>query len=284
MNDNFLDKVLRSLWLQSADGIVVVDSEGIIVLVSPSTLDMLGYSRDELVGEPVEIMVPEERWRIHREHRKDYMNEPFARHMGNSALLMAVSSDGRELPADISLSPLEFEDETYIVAVLRDATARHEYEKALREASFRDGLTNLYNRAFLDEEMRRLEAGRRRPISVLVADLDDLKSVNDALGHEAGDQLLRRTADALRSVLRIEDIIARTGGDEFVALLPGASDDDAAALLDRVRSACENPESGDPIELSLGISVGQPGELLRDILREADAAMYRDKRRRSSSS
>lgn len=279
-DENFLQTVLHSMWLHSKDGVVVVDSDGKIALVSPSVLEMLNFSEDDLLGQAVEILVPEDRWQAHRRHREAYTESPFARNMGKQALLMAMTSDGRQVPADISLSPVQYEGDQYTVAVIRDASDRHDYEKALREASFRDGLTGLYNRAFLDEELQRLEAGRRRPIAILVADLDGLKTVNDSEGHEAGDNLIRRTADALHGALRVEDIVARSGGDEFVAILPGASEDDAAVVIERVRAACNTPESGAPIDISLGIAVGHPGELLRDILREADAAMYREKRRR----
>ncbi len=280
MGEELQNAAQQTLWCTSKDGVVVANEEGQIVLASPALLEMLGYEEADLIGAPVEILVPEERWTIHRRHRASYMADPHPRNMGKSALLMAMAADGREIPADISLSTVEFDDERYVITVIRDASSRHSYEQALREATFRDGLTELYNRAFLDEEIDRLEAGRRRPISILVADLDGLKLVNDQDGHHAGDLLIQRTADVLRNALRVEDIVARAGGDEFVAILPGASEGDATKLVDRLRSACESPESGEPIALSIGISVGQPGELLRDVLRDADAAMYRDKRRR----
>lgn len=279
-DENFLQTVLHSLWLHSKDGVVVVDSAGKIVLVNPAVLEMLQFREEELLGKAVETLIPEERWRVHRQHRESYMESPFARSMGKQALLMARTSNGREVPADISLSPVEYEADTYVVAVIRDATDRHDYEKSLREASFRDSLTGLYNRAFLDEEMQRLESGRRRPIAILVADLEGLETMNDSDGCAAGDTLICRAADALGSALRVEDIVARSGSDEFIALLPGASEEDAVVVLQRVREACNTPESGVPIAISLGIAVGHPGELLRDILREANTCMHRDKRRR----
>lgn len=279
--DSLFETALESMWAASADAVVVVDGAGRIVRVNPAVRAMLGWESEELVGEPVESLVPEERRKVHRERREGFLAQPYARRMGNASVLFAMGRGGRQVPVDISLTPFKHGEERYTLAILRDAWERYAYEEELRRLSFRDGLTGLYNRAFLDEEFKRLERGRQRPVGVLVADVDGLKGVNDTRGHVAGDDLLKCVAATLESVLRVEDVLARSGGDEFVALLPGVCDRSSSVVMRRARKALDEARSRDlPVEVSLGIAVGEPGVLLEDVLLEADSRMYASKRER----
>jgi len=146
-----------------------------------------------------------------------------------------------------------------------------------------DELTGLYNRYYMREELRRMTAHasrRDRPFAILSLDVDGLKSVNDSRGHQAGDALLRAIADALRSVLRSEDIAVRTGGDEFVVLLPDADRGDAVKVAYRVRQRIA--AIGDH-GVSTGIAVWRRGSDPEEALREADAELYRAKAARAAS-
>jgi diguanylate cyclase (GGDEF)-like protein len=144
-----------------------------------------------------------------------------------------------------------------------------------------DELTGLYNRYYMREELRRMTAHasrRDRPFAILSLDVDGLKAVNDSQGHQAGDALLRGIADALRSVLRSEDIAVRTGGDEFVVLLPDADRGEAVKVAYRVRQRVA--AIGDH-GVSTGISVWRRGSDPEEALREADAELYRAKSARA---
>jgi diguanylate cyclase (GGDEF)-like protein len=156
----------------------------------------------------------------------------------------------------------------------------------LRHLSTHDTLTGLYNRGFLMEEMARLERGRVFPVSIVMADIDHLKELNDHHGHAAGDELLKRVAQVLTAAFRSEDVVARLGGDEFAVLLPGADASAANDSLQRVRQAVQennaaHPET--PIYLSLGLSTAEKTDSLADVLKEADEFMYLEKRRRNGS-
>jgi diguanylate cyclase (GGDEF)-like protein len=142
-------------------------------------------------------------------------------------------------------------------------------------------LTGLYNRAFFMGEMERLERGRVFPISIVVVDVDKLKTTNDKYGHAAGDALLKRVAQALTVAFRAEDVIARIGGDEFAVLLPGIGAVEMQIVLQRVlqvirENNATQPET--PLHLSIGMSTAEEPTSLSLMLKEADENMYREKR------
>lgn len=160
-------------------------------------------------------------------------------------------------------------------------------EERLRYQSTHDCLTGLYNRDYLTATLARLERSQQLPVSIVVVDVDGLKRVNDTLGHAAGDELLRRTAQVLRATFRTEDVIARVGGDEFVVLLPGADAAAAERVLARarLRLTAHNEQHPDlPLSLSLGAATGLPGMPLAEVLKLADQRMYQEKQTRRSRS
>jgi len=166
------------------------------------------------------------------------------------------------------------------VVIMNDISERKRAEDQLTYLSTHDSLTGLYNRAFLEAELARLERGRQYPISIMIIDVDNLKEINDRDGHAAGDQLLQRTAEVLRVSFRVEDIIARIGGDEFAALFTTSDEFVAQSMIDRVRDelAIHNQQVKEPIlRLSLGFSTARKGISLDKALKQADNAMYQDK-------
>jgi len=153
-------------------------------------------------------------------------------------------------------------------------------EDRLRYVSNHDPLTDLYNRGYFTEELERVERGRRFPVSIMVADLDGLKRVNDTLGHAAGDRLIQGAAQVIRSAVRGDDLVARIGGDEFAIILPGTDAATAREVRDRIRGSEElfNQEnSTSPVAISIGIATAKQGDSLAEILRLADQRMYENK-------
>jgi len=154
-------------------------------------------------------------------------------------------------------------------------------EAEFRELSIRDKLTGLYNRLFFEEELGRLERGRVWPVSIILADLDGLKAVNDSLGHARGDELLKAAAGIIRRCCRASDVAARIGGDEFAVVLPGAGEDTARERCRQIEDAIgaynrENPSV--PLFISLGWATAADETFsLTDVLRSADGAMYKNK-------
>lgn len=155
---------------------------------------------------------------------------------------------------------------------------------ALRSQAFMDTLTGLYNRRFMDAELGLLQsrAGRySRDFSVLVLDIDGLKKVNDTHGHDAGDLALRSFADCLRAALRGSDVAIRTGGDEFVAILPETPCHDAHIVFDRIRRMVQELRGTDA-RMQIGVSAGavgwKSGRTLASLVAEADTLLLNAKR------
>jgi len=171
-----------------------------------------------------------------------------------------------------------------------DITERKQAEDKLRFMSFHDALTGLYNRAYFEEELTRLDGGRQYPVSIIACDLDGLKQINDQLGHDAGDHAIKAAAKVLGlHTFRKEDVVARIGGDEFIIILPSADLDQNPAIFDRITNGLDQFNKSDhdddlyrPISMSLGFAVVQEGESLKDGYRAADKAMYIEKSRKKA--
>ena len=171
-----------------------------------------------------------------------------------------------------------------------DITERKITEEKMRYMSFHDALTGLYNRAYFEEELQRLDTSRQYPISIIACDLDNLKPINDKFGHEAGDRALKAAAKILGTgTFRKEDVVARTGGDEFMIILPAVDISESSAIIQRIDNgiARHNSISIDddlyrPISISMGYAIVKEGESLEDGCKKADAAMYAVKQARKA--
>ena len=169
-----------------------------------------------------------------------------------------------------------------IIGVVNDVTDRMVLERELEELSFRDKLTGLYNRNYMESRSKQYVRSDDFPCSLIMADCNYLKRVNDELGHEYGDMLLRRVADALKQTVPEGCIPMRVGGDEFLILCPRFAKKDARALIERLREACASKSDAIlSVDVALGSYTVDDANLPFDeAFRRADRAMYEEKRRR----
>ena len=174
-----------------------------------------------------------------------------------------------------------------LIASTKAALDKLYYRKELEYKSFHDGLTNLYNRRFFEEELERLDTKRQLPISIIMADLNGLKLINDSYGHEKGDEVLVKTAEILKETLRAEDILARQGGDEFAVLLPKTNNEQLNRIIKRIKNKVErvNNKRNMPISIALGSAIKKDSaEEINEVLKKADDNMYQNKLSESKSS
>jgi diguanylate cyclase (GGDEF)-like protein/PAS domain S-box-containing protein len=280
-----VEEQFRDLLETAPDGIVIVDGDGRIVLVNRQTETLFGWSRDQLIGRSVELLLPERFAHRHQMHREAYSADLELRPMGADLDLYALRADGTEFPVEISLSPLRTDQGVLVSAAVRDVSDRKQAQLQLAHQAVHDALTGLPNRVLVGQRLEQALARSVRmgsEVAVLFVDLDRFKLINDSRGHAAGDELLVTVAERLRGVVRTDDVVARFGGDEFVVVCEDQrAAFEASLVAERIMEVLKEPVLVDGQEIFLSASVGiavtdgtgSPDSLLRD----ADAAMYRAK-------
>ena len=184
---------------------------------------------------------------------------------------------------DIVLTPV-FNNQQEVCGVTftaSDVTKHKLNEEKLKYFSMHDQLTGLYNRLYFEEEIRRLNAERHYPISIIVCDVDGLKFVNDVMGHGQGDELLKIAAKIIRKPFRSSDVVARVGGDEFAVILPSTGEDIVEKIATRLQKTVEKnnkKRNNIPLSLSIGFATGNHiSQKIMEIYNLADDNMYKNK-------
>ncbi|MGI9614345.1 MAG: putative bifunctional diguanylate cyclase/phosphodiesterase [Acidimicrobiales bacterium] len=264
----------------SADVISVIDDDLNVAYVSPAIRSMYGLDAADLVGQPVDqLVIDEDRTPLRAQlQRIANLDE------GSTSSFSAqfTRSDGARGTFEAVIANLRASAGGMVVTI-NDVTARAELESQLSHRAFHDSLTDLPNRALfvdrVEHSLARHQRGGADQVAVLFIDVDDFKSVNDALGHAAGDDLLVSIGKRLLLCLRTGDTIARLGGDEFAVLVDGdAGLAECIALADRILEVLQLPLTVGDLELgirvSIGIATGNENSTTQSLLRDADIAMY----------
>jgi diguanylate cyclase (GGDEF)-like protein/PAS domain S-box-containing protein len=277
---------------QNPSSIIITDMEGKIEYVNPKFTELTGYTLEEIHKQNPRILqsgktppeVYKDLWQkllSGKEWRGEFLNRK-----KNGELYWEFAS--------ISALTNSKGNITHFIAVKEDITARKEADEKiqrlnteLEELAMTDYLTNLYNRRYFmqrgTEEFKRAQRSNQ-PLSLLMMDINEFKSVNDNYGHEAGDAAIKQVAAVLKSNLREIDILGRIGGDEFAVLLPNTLLQDAVLSAERIRRALADQSvqvSGEALTFTVSIGVAvyrNEMESIDDMLRNADAAMYQAKR------
>jgi diguanylate cyclase (GGDEF)-like protein/PAS domain S-box-containing protein len=273
----------RSLVQNSSDIIAVLEKDLTIRYHTPSVERVLGYGEDELVGVSLgSLLAKGEEDRLQKVLAEVYA----APSVPWPCDLRLRTKAGKVCHLETVFNNLlDDPNVTGVVVTARDVTERRALEEQLAHQAFHDSLTGLANRLlFIDRVEHALELTRRRNtlVAVFFIDLDDFKTVNDSLGHAAGDDLLVVVARRLQACLRPEDTCARLGGDEFGVMVENIFGPEAATIVARrILAALSEPLElfGSKVEVdaSVGIALGSSGLTTSELLRNADVAMYRAK-------
>lgn len=282
-----LEERFRRVMESMPFGLLIADERGKIVLANPELDSIFGCVSGSLIGQSVELLVPERLRGHHVAFRESFARNPSTRKMGSGRELMAQRSNGIEFPAEIALTPLLDDGQKMVLVAISDISLRKGLENTLRRQSLYDSLTQLPNRNLFFDRIEQACIGynrNRTGFAVLMMDLNRFKEVNDNLGHHIGDIVLREIGQRLAVVMRKSDTLARLGGDEFAVLLQGlATVEDACLLAQKIVDALRSPVMVAEHALSVGISIGialcpTHGLDQTTLLAHADQAMYQSKR------
>ena len=279
----FLEKELfRATLLSVGDGVISTDNEGKVRLMNHVAEKLTGWRAEEAAGEDFDVVFRiVDEWSDER--AKDLVRQVLEDDQPVELVeeSVLVSREGLRVPIEDRAAPIRDRDgrTTGVVVVFRDCAEKRPRIREIEYLSYNDQLTGLYNRRFFEEELRRLDVPRNLPFSFVMADLNGLKLFNDAFGHTAGDEKLRKVARVLREECRADDIIARVGGDEFVILLPSTGEDHLEPLMGRIAAAVARERVENlPISVSLGgATKADPSEGAEKTLHKAEDQMYRRK-------
>jgi diguanylate cyclase (GGDEF)-like protein/PAS domain S-box-containing protein len=249
------------------------DKNNKFIQINEAFARSLGLTTDAILGKTIAELFPNLPAQ-HVQHYHEDNNEVIAMdHAKRGIIQIFPSARGHRW---IQTDKMPFRDETgSIVGVISlsiDISDFRKTEEKLWYLSFHDVLTGLYNRAYFEEELLRHERGRLYPISIVVITIDNLIEINHDNGIEAGNDLLKRTAHGLRG-FRIEDIVARVGGNKFAAIMPLADESTGEKAIARLKNAFStqaSEENAPPLLLSLGVATGDKGCRLSDVMKTAE--------------
>jgi diguanylate cyclase (GGDEF)-like protein/PAS domain S-box-containing protein len=278
------ERYARAVAANSADAHVVVNQSGAIINDAPQLAALLGHAGATTIGADVFLLVaPDDQLDVRR------LFERCAQNGGTTfeTECRVQHGSGHQMWINVRLVNLiDDPDVGGIVVNLEDISDRKQVEAELLHQAFHDGLTNLANRAlFVDRVEHALRRNARTGLdaAVVFMDLDGFKTVNDSLGHGAGDQLLQEIATRLGQAVRTSDTVARLGGDEFAILIEESRNpvEESKGVAERMLQSLESPIQLDgqavTIAASFGIAAGAADATATSLLRDADIAMYRAK-------
>jgi diguanylate cyclase (GGDEF)-like protein/PAS domain S-box-containing protein len=275
-------ELLKTTLFSIGDGVVTTDQAGRITALNRAAEEITGWSEEAAKGRPFA-----EVFKLISEDTGQEVEEPVAKVLRTGKTIglanhtVLINKEGRQVSIADNAAPIKDEKgQTFgVVMVFRDVTQEKEKQEKIFYLSYHDPLTGLYNRRFIEEEVKRLDMSWELPLAVIMGDVNGLKLANDVFGHEEGDKLLKKAAEVIQKSCRKEDIIARWGGDEFLILLPRTTAKTAEEIMKRIKNRCLQV-SGGKVQLSIAMGYAvkaQASESLRQTVKEAEEWMYRRK-------
>lgn len=273
---------IEKTLLSVGDGVISTDKNGRIQLMNKAAENLTGWKLKNALGMKIEDI-----YDIRDETTKEKIGSHFGRvlqmgdQINNSNHKLLISKNGVELYIEDSSAPIKGSrgNLSGMILVFRDSTEKIERLKQVEYLSLHDHMTSLYNRKYMQDSIKRLDTKRNLPFSVIYMDVNGLKLVNDSLGHEMGDRLIVSVANALKGMLRSDDIVGRIGGDEFLVLLPKTDIESTEKVAERIESTVSDTKIGSLVpSIALGCAVKtEDDQSILETLKRAEASMYKGK-------
>ncbi len=252
-----------------------------VLNVNQKTLELFGAASQQQLVENLSRVFRDEMQTHFAQELIDLWNGRLA--YTREGINYALNGEPIHIQLDFRIMPGHERDFARALVSIQDISARKKAEAYLHYLGTHDALTGLFNRAYFEETLLKLNHHRREPVSVIMMDLDHLKRVNDSLGHQAGDALIRRAAEVFKSAFSAGEIAARIGGDEFVVLLPDKVSEACREYIKQITALINinNTYYREPnLSVSIGCATSKPGLTLEKVIGIADDAMYRAKAQR----
>lgn len=281
----FMDNMYKSIFMSANDAIILSDSKGRIVSWNKAAESIFGFVEEEAIGQTLDIIIPARFREAHQQGMNRYLKTKVPHIIGKTIELQGLRNNGDEFPIELSISIVKKDEEFLFSAIIRDISERKKAEEKISELVYRDPLTNLPNRRFVDNHLAMcIEQAslNNQMLAVMFIDLDRFKYVNDTLGHGIGDLLLVEAGKRMEACIDKKDMLARQGGDEFILIFPHTTHQKVANIAKAILEKLNEPFQFDNHELfitgSIGISMYPADGKETDILiKNADTSMYRAK-------
>jgi diguanylate cyclase (GGDEF)-like protein/PAS domain S-box-containing protein len=279
-------RALESMMANVADGMMMLEADGTIRSWNAAAQQLFGYSAEEVVGQNLSMLVPEELREANIAATRRFLATGESKVIGRADLnYPAQRKDGSRFELEFTVTRMWGGEAPRLVAVFRDITERKKAERWLTQLALHDALTSLPNRANFEQHLEDALARRRRSggqLALMLMDVDRFKRVNDSFGHAAGDLLLVAFARRLKAAVRESDFVARIGGDEFTIVTEGLKSlEDAIPIAEKVVAAMRDPLEVDgrplPASASIGVALYREGDTLKTLMHRADVALYEAK-------
>ncbi|NLI54360.1 MAG: transporter substrate-binding domain-containing protein [Clostridiales bacterium] len=276
------EKELLNITLQSiGDGVVATGIDGVITLLNPTARRMSGWEDDALGRQFSEVL------HLINEETEEPANSPIEKVLETGEIVglanhtALVNRSGDKIPIADGASPIRDSDgKIYgVVMVFRDVTEEKAHRDRVEYIMSHDSMTGLYNRWYMEELLKKYETMPEVGCALIMGDLNGLKLVNDAFGHNEGDRFIQNIAHILHTSCSVKDIVSRWGGDEFLILMPDATAADVEQLIERILARCIL-ESDEKLQLSIALGYALKtagGDSIHNVLREAEQLTYRRK-------
>lgn len=281
-----IEEKFRAISLAAQDAIIIIDGRGDITYWNRAAENIFGYKDNEVIGKELHrIIAPDKYYDAYRKGFKKFRETGRGKAIGQTLDMEAIKKDGSIFPVELSLTAVKSKGYWNAIAIVRDVTLRKKYEDKLLYLAGHDQLTGLPNRALFNDRLSVAfshAARYQKELAVMIIDMDNFKNINDTMGHNTGDRLLKAVAERMTAHVRRSDTVARIGGDEFCLVAELNEAQTELKVAGKMVEAFSQPFILNGFHINATLSIGvavypRDGKDIDTLMKKADVALYRAK-------